>query len=216
MSSELNLTQKLTDLYSQKNYSGFIDELLRSKDQLPESLFHYNLGTAYAKLEKFPIAKFHFEKSIKLGSIEPKILNNLSYVRQKINVFDLDNSSSFIDRFYGILLMIPWEAVFIFFTILVLLLFLKKQLRNKKNVTVLAVIPFLITGIFYAYSSNKNYAIAFEDIEVREGPSEIFEVSNRVPQGAKLLLSEYQNGWFLISRPREYLGWVKKADLAIY
>lgn len=216
MSVEKDLTQRLLDLYAQKDFTTFIDELLKAKEAFPESMFHYNLGSAYAKIENFSVAKYHLEKSIKLGSLEPKIFNNLNYVNQKLNVYDLDTSQSLIDRAYGLLLMIPWEGVFILLSLLALIMMIKKDLRAPKRGIPILLSPFILTFFFYLYSSNKNYAVTFEAAELREGPSEVFDVSNRIPSGAKVLLTDYQNGWFLVDRPKEYYGWIKKTDIGIY
>ena len=66
------------------------------------------------------------------------------------------------------------------------------------------------------YISKINYAIAFKDISLYEGPSKIFSEKGKVHAGSKVILGEYKEGWFYVKFPLSLTGWINKDQLGLY
>lgn len=214
-----SVASSFEELYLKKDYKGAANYLLQNKKQLSSGIFHYNLGTVYSKLGDFPAARFHLEKAIKDGYINSSSLNNLSYIKNQLQVDDLSNSTSIPDQIMNSALMVPSSGYLSLALILILigLLFIRsKKLIKKISIIIffiIAISPILFSGIFL----NKiNYAVAFKDIPLYEGPSKIFTEKGKVRAGSKIILGEFKDGWFYVKFPISLTGWVSKDQLGHY
>lgn len=218
-SSEPVVASSFEDLYLKKDYKGAASYLLANKQQFNSGIFHYNLGTVYSKLGDFPAARFHLEKAIKEGYINSASLNNLNFIKSQLQVDDLSSSSSLPDQIMNSLLTVP-SAAYLSFTLIFLLigisLIKSKKIVRKFSMAIMFLIvlaPFLFSQI---YVDKINYAVAFKDVPLYEGPSKIFAEKGRVKAGSKIILGEYKEGWFYIKFPISLTGWINKDQLGIY
>ncbi len=207
------------ELYLKKDFRGAANYLLQNKQQLSSGIFHYNLGTVYSKMGDYPAARFHLEKAIKEGYINSSSLNNLTYVKTQLQVDDLSTSSLLPDQLMDTALAIP-ASVYLSFSLLLLLLglVLVKSKKIVKKITmglcaVLIVLPILFSQL---YLEKINYAIAFKDVSLFEGPSKIFSEKGKVRAGSKIILGEFKEGWFYVKFPISLAGWISKDQLGIY
>ena len=207
------------DLYLKKDYKGASNYLLQNKQQLSSGIFHYNLGTVYSKLGDFPAARFHLEKAIKEGYINSASLNNLTFVKAQLQVDDISTSVALPDQMMNVALTIPPAAYLSLTLLLVLLgLVLLKSKRLFKKISIGIFILIALTPMLFSefYISKINYAIAFKDISLYEGPSKIFSEKGKVHAGSKVILGEYKEGWFYVKFPLSLTGWINKDQLGLY
>jgi tetratricopeptide (TPR) repeat protein len=207
------------ELYLKKDFKGAAQYLLQNKQQFSSGIFHYNLGTVYAKLIDYPAARFHFEKAIKDGYINSASLNNLGYVKSVIEVDDISTSTSIQDQLINTSLSIPSAAYLsasLIFLLITLLLIKTKNVTKKMTIFILAI--FIFSPICYShfYLENINYAVAFKDVPIYEGPSKIFTEKGKLRAGSKIILGEFKDGWFSIKFPISLAGWVNKDQLGLY
>jgi tetratricopeptide (TPR) repeat protein len=207
------------ELYAKRDYSGAVNYLLKNKQQFDSGTFHYNLGTTYAKLSEFGAARFHLEKAISYGMYNSATINNLNFVKNKINAEDLSTSTSFSDQFINTSLNIPREAFLsmsLALMLLALIYFKLKKIRNKIAIALfisISLIPFLFSLV---YLNQIDQAVALKDIPVMEGPSKIFQEKGQIKSGAKIIIGEFKEGWFFVKYPISMSGWVSKDNLGIY
>jgi tetratricopeptide (TPR) repeat protein len=207
------------ELYLKKDYKGAANYLLQNKQQLNSGIFHYNLGTVYSKMGDYPAARFHLEKAIKEGYINSSSLNNLTYVKAQLQVDDLTTSTELPDQLMNTVLTIPPAAYFSFSLILLLLgitLLRSKKLIKKTGIGFFIVL--IVAPVFFSqrYLDKINYAVAFKDVAIYEGPSKIFTEKGKVRAGSKIILGEYKEGWFYIKFPISLAGWISKDQLGLY
>jgi tetratricopeptide (TPR) repeat protein len=207
------------ELYLKKDYKGAANYLLQNKQQLNSGIFHYNLGTVYSKMGDFPAARFHLEKAIKEGYINSSSLNNLTFVKTQLQVDDLSTSSMLPDELMNSALSIPGSAYLSFtlvFLLLGLILLKTKKLVRKTSIALFVVLiaaPILFSQF---YLDKVNYAVAFKDVPLYEGPSKIFSEKGKVRAGSKIILGEFKEGWFYVKFPISLTGWISKDQLGLY
>ena len=207
------------DLYLKKDYKGAANYLLQNKQQMSSGIFHYNLGTVYAKMGDLPAARFHLEKSIKEGYINSSSLNNLAYIKTKLQVDDLSTSPEWQDQLMNATLAFPMSGYLSLTLIITLvgLLFIRMKKMTKKITMALFIILALFPIAYSAlYLEKINYAIAFKDVTLYEGPSKIFQDKGKIHAGSKIILGEFKEGWFYVKFPISLTGWVSKDQLGIY
>lgn len=206
-------------LYVKKDYKGAANYLLRNKQQLDSGIFHYNLGTVYSKMGDYPAARFHLEKALKEGYINSSSLNNLSYVKTQLQVDDLSTSSMLPDELMNTALAIPSSAYLtmtLFFLITGMLLVKTKKITRKTTMVASAFLiaaPLLFSQL---YLERVNYAVAFKDIPLYEGPSKIFSEKGKVRAGSKIILGDFKEGWFYVKFPISLAGWINKDQIGLY
>lgn len=207
------------DLYLKKDYKAAANYLLQNKQQLSSGIFHYNLGTVYSKMGDFPAARFHLEKSLKEGYINSASLNNLTFVKAQLQVDDISTSVALPDQVMNAALTIP-PAAYLSFSLLLLLLgvVLLKSKKLFKKISIIFFIILALSPVLFSeyYISKINYAIAFKDISLYEGPSKIFSEKGKVHAGSKIILGEFKEGWFYVKFPISLAGWVNKDQLGLY
>ncbi|MFA6237124.1 MAG: SH3 domain-containing protein [Bacteriovorax sp.] len=209
----------LEDFYLKKDYKGAANYLLQNKQQFDSGIFHYNLGTVYSKLGDQPAARFHLEKAIKEGYINSSSLNNLTYVKTQLQVDDISTSSSFPDQLMNTVLTVPASA-YLSISLLLLLcgisLFKSKKLIRKTSIAAYILLIAAPVAFSNLYVEQINYAVAFKDVPLYEGPSKIFSEKGTVKAGSKIILGEFKEGWFYVKFPISLAGWISKEQLGLY
>ena len=207
------------DFYLKKDYKAAIEYLLQNKQRMDSGIFHYNLGTVYSKSGDLAAARFHLEKSIKEGYINSSSLNNLAFVKSKLEVDDLSTSQSFPDQVMNSALAIPhtaWISLSLAFLLVSLLLIKTKKIIKKISIVLVFIVsltPFLFSQYFL---EKVNYAIAFKDASLYEGPSKVFSEKGKLKAGSKVILGDFQEGWFYVKFPISSAGWISKDQLGLY
>lgn len=217
MEASVNVTFEA--LYLKKDYKGAANFLLQNKQQLSSGIFHYNLGTVYSKMGDYPAARFHLEKAIKEGYINSSSLNNLTYIKSQLSIDDISTSTNLPDQLMNISLTIPPAAYGSFSLILLLLgITLLKSKKLVKKTSILFLVALIAAPLLFSvgYLDKVNYAIAFKEVPIYEGPSKIFTEKGKVKAGSKIILGEYKEGWFYIKFPISLAGWINKDQLGLY
>jgi hypothetical protein len=207
------------ELYSKKEFKKAADYLLQNKGYFDSGIFHYNLGTTYAKLEEFGAARFHLEKAQSLGFYNSALNNNLQFIKTRIVAEDLSNSDSFYDQFIDSSLALPGT---LYYTMTLVLIVLALTIfRFAKNAAKIWAFSFLFLSLiplayFNLYLNNIHTAVVLKDASILEGPSKIFQEKGKIKAGAKIILGDQKEEWFFIKYPISLTGWVSKNDLGFY
>ena len=190
--------------------------LMEKKDTLSEGLFHYNLGTLYAKEGNWALGRFHLEKAFSKNFANRMLFNNLEVVKSELNVLELGQGGSFSERSVDTSLSLP-PASWLSLTLVMLLLWIisikKRWLAGNlwRGIGLLvALIPLLYSQI---YLERMRYAIVLEDTQIHEGPSDIYADSGIVRGGSKIIVGKSNNGRYLILYPELLSGWIHERHL---
>lgn len=217
-----NITEvmkSLSELYAKKDYKKAAELLEQNSQVYDTGTYFYNLGTLKAKTGDFALARFYYEKALKDGYRSEALLNNLSFVKTKMEGDDLSNSLNFEDRMQDAAALFPLNSFLflgaLFFFLSVLWMRFMKSMRPWKIALVLliAVLPAVFK---VSYLDKKPVAIVLKDAGVYEGPSAIFEQKGTIKAGAKIRLSKINDKWAFISAPENSVGWISKDSLGMY
>jgi len=91
-----------------------------------------------------------------------------------------------------------------------------KKIKNKMTMVLGGLI--ILTPILFSqfYLEKVNYAVAFKDIPLYEGPSKIFSEKGKIRAGSKIILGEFKDGWFYVNFPISLAGWINKDQIGLY
>jgi hypothetical protein len=211
--------QSFEQIYLSKDYKAAADYLLKNKQLFSSGNFHYNLGTIYSKMSEFPAARYHLEKAIQDGYVNSSSINNLNFVKSKLNVDDISTSTSFLDKTMNVATSIPFPAYSLFTLILCFIFLLifrfNKKFSRFKFITLISV-AFLPIAFYFIVVAHLHPAIAFKDISLQEGPSKIFAEKGSIKAGSKIIVGDFKDGWFFVKNPESLIGWVTKDQLGLY
>lgn len=213
------LFKSLEELYIESKYDDIYQIILESKDSFDPAVFHYNLGTVYARGEEYGIARYHLEKSIKLGMLNKKTLNNLDYVKSKIYFQDIGHSTLIKERVINLGTVLPVDLYISLSLLFVIagIILLKVKRKISYRPALLWMLLCLSPLVSYQYYFKKqSVGIVLKESIVNEGPSEIYKTVISLPAGSKIIVGENYNGWYFIKSPSSISGWLKKNNLGFY
>lgn len=212
------LTQSVMEHYKKLEFADAIKIMLDNKEVFDPGDFHYNLGTLFLKQRNFVGARFHLEKALKVGRLESDAINNLETSKVALGVEEIESQKSFWSKGADTLYSIP-VSYFITLGLLIGIVFLiQMKLRKMRDsvaflmVLGLGFLPFVIKIAFF---NQAQFAITFKEVELREGPASVFEVTRTLPQGLKIAIGEKTEGWVMVKSPVEYSGWAPLKDLGV-
>ena len=212
------IESKILQHYQSFEYDQAIKLMLSNKDVFSPIDFHYNLGTLFLKNKNFTVARYHLEKALSKGRIDEGVFNNLNASKMFLGVAEIESEHSFWTQKADTLYSLPvWPFVTVGLLITIAYLVVQKVNKTKNTIgflicTLIAFLPFLIKVSFF---NTANFAITFKDIELREGPAPVFEVTRTLPKGLKIVVGDPTEGWVMVKSPVEYSGWAKLSDLGV-
>lgn len=209
--------KSLDELYISGDYDAVISKILENKAKISPGIFHYNLGTAYLKKGELAVARFHLEKSFSKGYVTPQLSKNLSTTKNRLNVEEIESSSSFSDKLIDYSTLIPKEGFYSMSLIVILLGLLLLRLKKVKINWLPYFVGFALIFVFIGFYSSNNFQTAYvlKNSKIFEGPSESFDVSQEVPGGVKVIIEKKNSKWLFIKSPVHLSGWVKREVLGI-
>lgn len=211
------LSKSLEKLYENKQYELFIEKLAEAKGAFSSKTYHYNLGTAYLKMERPAMSRFHLEKALKEGSFHPSVYKNLNTAIHQLGVENAEESRYAKDNAIGhVLGYSPELALTLTLVLTVFWMVLLRLRKIDKKVfaagLAVALLPFLLS---FFVQQNYQRAILLERAFVYEGPSRSFEESSEIPEGASIVVRRGGGSWLYIESPTHFTGWVDRNKLGI-
>jgi hypothetical protein len=211
------LLKSLQDQYLKGDFESVKEGLLEHKTSFPKGEFHYNLGTVYSKMNNHAVARFHLEKALDEGYENVAVKHNLKSVQGSLGVSDVSNSNRFEDLALSKSLEFG-NDFYLFLTLLLAvtaLVLLLKRYVSKSSFAILALIAVIPISVKTFYIDKFSVGILFQESVIYEGPSGIFEKTGKVPAGSKIILGKKTDGWRMIEKPLEYVGWIKSNEVGV-
>lgn len=207
-----NLLKEMESSYLNGDFNQSKEALLKAKASLNDGLFHYNLGTLYAKNNELGAARYNLEKAKKLGFSYPGLDKNLSLTTKLIESTSAQSQLTLTSFMTNI--SVSYFLLFSVSVWLIICLFKKAKMLSIQSFIILSVFafsPILIKKLYV--DTNFKTAVNLKKIEIYEGPSDIYNVIKEVEEGHKLIIGKSFDEWILVEWPIEYAGWIKRNDI---
>lgn len=227
--SNESIFKKGVELYNAGNYKSALEEWKKLEDEYQDFRVFYNIGNAYAKLNKIGYAMLYYEKALKLKQ-DKKIEDNINFLKLKmLDKVEEEQTTPLrktLEKIYKKLnidnLLYPFSISFLLINLIITFYFLF-PLKFPKNLLILSsflVALFLITGIlifhFWYIEKNVHYGIiVYESIPVKSAPMEEATELFIVHEGLKVRVFEEVENWVRIALPNGMSGFLLKDSLAI-
>jgi tetratricopeptide (TPR) repeat protein len=196
----------------------------------------YNLGSAYARLDRYGPSIVNFERALRLAPGHVDARHNLGAVRRALarqrtrrgEDADLDPPRSFwlnlLGRVsqaqVGIPFLVCWVALF------AVLAFRRSTRRELLRLVLLVLAPLLaaaalVLGTLFLskayYDANVQEAIivASDRVTVREGPGERFGSAHSLREGDRVRVLDDERTWILVRDSEGREGWGSRDDFGL-
>lgn len=235
MAQENNDAQfaKALQAFEAKDYATsakIFDELIKI-DSLNPTL-HYNLGTAYLRLQNTGLSIYHLEKALKLQPDNEAIRINLNFaekLKTKITKGNLPiPQKQMLYSVFHFLTPNRWAYMAIGFMFLSLALWLFFGFNNnataKKVLFATGIFTLVLSGASYFISKNQSnylvqhhYAIVKnKEANLMQEAREVSKFITTISEGEKGLIKEETNQWIKIQLPNNTVGWVEKNQVLTF
>lgn len=207
-----DVLKTVEDHYAQKDYQKALETLAANKGKISESVWHYNVGTVYGKLENWPMARYHLTLAEWEGLSSKEVISNKNFVEDKLDTKKLERPLSPSDYFvkggietsHGIL-----SSISLLIVLIGLAVFWKKKSIQALGAS-LAIATIFVGINFWVHSWDKMIVVTSQVI--KDGPSEIFGQRDELPSGL-LVVGTKKGDWFEIIYPSRFQGWIKDTGL---
>lgn len=227
------LFNKGINAFNQKNYAQSVQvfkELVKV-DSLNATL-HYNLGTAYLRLQNTGLSIYHLEKSLKLNpGYEPARIN-LNFAEKLKTSVSKGNlpvpQQQMLYSVFNFLKPNTWAYLAIgsmfFVTVLLIAYRLNKNTSLKKILFSTSMLMLFVSITSYFISKNqsdfilsKHYIIVKDKTAIlMQEPRTIAKITTKLNEGEKAFIKEETDLWIKIQLPNDTIGWVEKNKVLQY
>ena len=227
------LFNKGINAFNQKDYaaSAQVFEKLVKTDSLNATL-HYNLGTAYLRLQNTGLSIYHLEKSLKLQPDYESARINLNFaekLKTKVTKGNLPiPQQQILYSVFNFLKPNAWAYLAIasmFLTVIALIIYrLNSNATAKKTLFTLSIFTLAISIGSYFISKNQsdyllmnNYVIVKnKDVLLMNEPRSVAKITATLNEGEKGFIQEETNQWIKIQLQNDTIGWVDKKSVLQY
>lgn len=227
------LFNKGINAFNEKDYaaSAQVFEKLVKTDSLNATL-HYNLGTAYLRLQNTGLSIYHLEKSLKLQPDYEAARINLNFaekLKTKVTKGNLPiPQQQMLYSVFNFLKPNAWAYLTIasmFLTVIVLVIYrLNSNATAKKTLFTLSIFTLAVSIGSYFISKNQsdyllmnNYVIVKDkDVLLMTEPRSVAKITATLNEGEKGFIQEETNQWIKIQLQNDTIGWVDKKNVLQY
>lgn len=203
------ILKQLKQFFDNEEYNSAVELIKANKDKFEPGVYEYNLGVAYYKNDSLVSSRVWFEKARQEGFISNELNGALEEVTTKLEVVRLEESQSFNDSFNSFAVNIPVDAYYTVTLLFLVLLAVFYKKIDKYIKVIILVISFLPMSFYHFHVKDFNSIIVLEDQVVYRGPSAMFEQTQIIPKGMKLLTSKTHGDWRYVLTPSSHRGWFK-------
>ncbi len=208
----MDVLKTVETLYAQKAYQEAQNYLIKNQNSLSKGLWHYNMGTLFAKLEDWPMARYHFVMANSQGYSSQELSLNQRLVESKLSVDKWEKPLTLKDYMIrGATLGSEGIFTLIGLVILIMGIFQLKNKSKKKSSLAILSVSLLFFGLTF-WISSWNWSIVLKSQALQEGPSAIFNTKEEIPVGIKIL-TRREGRWVRVIFPERFDGWIKDAEL---
>ena len=227
------LFNKAINAFNEKEYatSAQVFEKLIKVDSLNPTL-HYNLGTAYLRLQNTSLSIYHLEKSLKLQPNNEPARINLNFaekLKTKVTKGNLPiPQEQMLYSVFNFLKPNAWAYLAIagmFLTVVMLVIYrLNGNATSKKIFFTFSIFSLAISiGSYFISKNQSNYLLSNhyvivknQDVALMQEARSVSKITATLTEGEKAFIKEETNQWIKIQLQNDTIGWVDKKNVLQY
>ena len=227
-----NIFSQANELYNKGSYIEAINNYKEIiKNDFHSAELYYNLGNAYYRLDSIASSVYYYEKALQLNPNDREIIDNLELINKTL-VDEIDPITtplieSILNRVSNIFYFETWGYISIFFSFLIVALFLSYYFANSSRVKRLTFVLLCISSIFMLVSLingnkgynnyiNNEYAVIYSyETDLKTEPNYRSETLFMLHEGTKIQVLENYNNWIKIRLVNGQVGYIQLIDVKI-
>tara|TARA_B100001079_G_scaffold264851_1_gene269783 strand:- start:160 stop:939 length:780 start_codon:yes stop_codon:yes gene_type:complete len=227
-----NIFSQANELYNK----GIYIEAINNYKEIIKNDFHsaelyYNLGNAYYRLDSIASSVYYYEKALQLNPNDREIIDNLELINKtlvdEIDPITIPLIESILNSISNIFYFETWGYISIFFSFLIVALFLSYYFANSSRVKRLTFVLLCISSIFMLVSLingnkgynnyiNNEYAVIYSyETDLKIEPNYRSETLFMLHEGTKIQVLENYNNWIKIRLVNGQVGYIQLIDVKI-
>ena len=235
LSAQINLESifsQANELYNKGSYIEAINNYKEIiKNDFHSAELYYNLGNAYYRLDSIASSVYYYEKALQLNPNDREIIDNLALVNKTL-VDEIDPITtplieSILKSLSNIFYFETWGYISIFFSFLIVALFLSYYFANSSRIKRLTFILLCISSILmlaslingnkgYDNYVNNEYAIIYSyETDLKTEPNFRSETLFMLHEGTKVQVIENYNNWIKVRLVNGQIGYIQLIDVKI-
>ena len=235
LSAQINLESifsQANELYNKGSYIEAINNYKEIiKNDFHSAELYYNLGNAYYRLDSIASSVYYYEKALQLNPNDREIIDNLELINKTL-VDEIDPITtplieSILKSLSNIFYFETWGYISIFFSFLIVALFLSYYFANSSRVKRLTFVLLCISSIFMLVSLingnkgynnyiNNEYAVIYSyETDLKTEPNYRSETLFMLHEGTKIQVLENYNNWIKIRLVNGQVGYIQLIDVKI-
>jgi len=227
-----NIFSQANELYNKGSYIEAINNYKEIiKNDFHSAELYYNLGNAYYRLDSIASSVYYYEKALQLNPNDREIIDNLELINKTL-VDEIDPITtplieSILNSISNIFYFETWGYISIFFSFLIVALFLSYYFANSSRVKRLTFVLLCISSIFMLVSLingnkgynnyiNNEYAVIYSyETDLKTEPNYRSETLFMLHEGTKIQVLENYNNWIKIRLVNGQVGYIQLIDVKI-
>tara|TARA_B100000929_G_scaffold75265_1_gene58682 strand:+ start:914 stop:1693 length:780 start_codon:yes stop_codon:yes gene_type:complete len=227
-----NIFSQANELYNK----GIYIEAINNYKEIIKNDFHsaelyYNLGNAYYRLDSIASSVYYYEKALQLNPNDRETIDNLELINKtlvdEIDPITIPLIESILNSISNIFYFETWGYISIFFSFLIVALFLSYYFANSSRVKRLTFVLLCISSIFMLVSLingnkgynnyiNNEYAVIYSyETDLKIEPNYRSETLFMLHEGTKIQVLENYNNWIKIRLVNGQVGYIQLIDVKI-
>ena len=227
-----NIFSQANELYNKGSYIEAINNYKEIiKNDFHSAELYYNLGNAYYRLDSIASSVYYYEKALQLNPNDREIIDNLELINKtlvdEIDPITIPLIELILNRVSNIFYFETWGYISIFFSFLIVALFLSYYFANSSRVKRLTFVLLCISSIFMLVSLingnkgynnyiNNEYAVIYSyETDLKTEPNYRSETLFMLHEGTKIQVLENYNNWIKIRLVNGQVGYIQLIDVKI-
>ena len=227
-----NIFSEANELYNKGSYIEAINnyKVIINNDFHSAELY-YNLANAYYRLDSIASSVYYYEKALQLNPNDREIIDNLALVNKTL-VDEIDPITtplieSILKSLSNIFYFETWGYISIFFSFLIVALFLSYYFANSSRIKRLTFVLLCVSSILmlaslingnkgYDNYVNNEYAIIYSyETDLKTEPNFRSETLFMLHEGTKVQVIENYNNWIKVRLVNGQVGYIQLIDVKI-
>jgi len=233
LSAQINVENTFSQANELYNKGSYIEAINNYKEIIKNDFhsaeLYYNLGNAYYRLDSIASSVYYYEKALQLNPNDRETIDNLELINKTL-VDEIDPITtplieSILNSISNIFYFETWGYISIFFSFLIVALFLSYYFANSSRVKRLTFVLLCISSIFMLVSLingnkgynnyiNNEYAVIYSyETDLKTEPNYRSETLFMLHEGTKIQVLENYNNWIKIRLVNGQVGYIQLIDV---
>jgi hypothetical protein len=183
--------------------------LSENKDQFDSAVFHYNMAIVHFQQNDYVQSRYHLELAKLTGGETMDVNKKLEIIKDNLGLKYLEEPETVSDYIYQSYYSTPTSL-----WLIALFVFVGAGVWSIRKAQywltgIISATLITIAILYKIYISSTDVVIWVNESTLYQGPSEVFETTQVVSSGSKLVVEYHQDGWLRVKAPSNISGWLK-------